>query len=67
MNKKLALIPASLLLASAVALTGCGSGQTTEPSASPKDYSATHEKLQKVVDGAKAAADRLLESETPTP
>lgn len=68
MNKKLAFIPASLIIAGALALTGCGAGQTVDlegsdaatPSASATgDYTALHEALQAAVDVAQAAADRI--------
>lgn len=77
MNKKLALIPASLAIAGALALTGCDAGQTVNldesasaaPSASAtSDYSALHEAIQAAVDVAQDAADRMEKAaETPAP
>ena len=68
MNKKLAFIPASLIIAGALALTGCGVGQnmglnrsmSAVPFAPAADgYTALHGALQDMVHVAQSAADRV--------
>ena len=43
MNKKLALIPASLIIAGALALTGCGAGQSVDLNAVSYTHLRAHE------------------------
>jgi len=73
MNKKLLFLPASLILAGTLALTGCGVGQTVNlddaasaaPSpVSPEASGAIIDAIKAAGDAAKLAADTIEASKT---
>ncbi len=59
MNKKLLILPASLVLAGTLALTGCGVGQTVnlDDAASSAPSPISSEASGAIIDGIKAAGD----------